>query len=152
MREIAQNLVKALAAKLNLPELALDEDGYCCVVFDGMPVNMEHEDGSDSFLFFAKVHDAPADISLRYLEELLDLSYAAMLTEGGCFGLDRSSGAVMFADRASIRGLDDAGFEKAVEIFVERVEGWGKLLGGQDFARVTADGPDLAEVGSMMRI
>ena len=152
MRETAENLVKNLGEKLSIPELALDEDGYCCVTFDGIVVNLEHDEDSDEVLMFAKVHEAPGDISQRYVEEILDMSYAAMLTGGGCLGLDRAAGAIMFADRASLRGLDDAGFEKTVEDFVDRAEGWTNLLGGPEFARVTTDGPDLAEMTSMMRI
>jgi Tir chaperone protein (CesT) family len=152
MRDMAQDLVKKLASKLNLPELELDEDGYCCVAFDGVVVNLEHEEDGHEFLLFAKVADAPADISQRYVEEILDLSYAAMLTGGGCLGLDKAGGAVMFADRISLRALDDAGFEQAVEDWVDRAEGWQKLFAGPEFARIVTDGPKLEEMSSMMRI
>ena len=152
MKELAQHLIKMLGENLDIPDLALDDEGYCCVGFDDVVVNFEYEDDRHEFLLFAKIADAPGDVSQRYVEEILDLSYAAMLTGGGCLGLDRAGGAVMFADRIALRGLDETSLEQAIESFVDRAENWQKLLGGSEFSRLTSDGPRLEDVSSMMRI
>ena len=152
MKETVQALMAALGEKLDIENLALDEDGYCCLGFDDVVVNIEYEEDRDEFLLFAKVADTPADISPRYVEEVLDLSYGGMLTTGGSLGLDRSAGALMFADRVALRGLDDEAFEKTIESFVDRAENWHSVFAGPEFVRATADGPKLEDMGAMMRI
>ncbi|HVB88649.1 MAG TPA: type III secretion system chaperone [Beijerinckiaceae bacterium] len=152
MKETAQALMAQLGERLDIENLNLDDDGYCCVGFDDVVVNFEYEEEGDEFLLFSKVADTPADVSARYVEEVLDLSYGGMLTSGGSLGLDRAAGAIMFADRIVLRGMTDDAFEAAVESFVDRSESWERLFAGPEFTRATADGPKLEDVGAMMRI
>lgn len=152
MRDVAMKLVETLGASLGLDGLSLDEEGCCCIAFDGMPVNFEHEAQSEDLLLIARIADGPSDPSPRYVNEILDLSYTAMLTSGGCLGYDKAAGAIMFADRLPLRLLDEARFERAIENYVDRADGWRMLLTGEQFSRLTSETADLEAVGSMMRI
>ncbi|HUZ66597.1 MAG TPA: type III secretion system chaperone [Beijerinckiaceae bacterium] len=152
MRKVAVDLVGKLGLRLEIEFLELDDDNYCCVGFDDVVVNFEYEEEREEFLLFARVADAPGEPSRRYIEEVLDLSYGGMLTSGGCLGLDSPGGAVMFADRIPLRGLCEDSFEAAVKNFVDRAEEWGRLFAGPEFTRATAAGPNLGDMGEMMRI
>ena len=152
MIEAARQFVRKLGERMKIEELALDEDGYCCVGFDDVTVNIEYEDERNELLLYAKVGEAPSDLGALYLEELLDLGYSAMMTTGGTLGVDRAAGSIMFADRGGVGGMDEHGFEKFVESFVNRAEDWSQLLTSPEFLRNVSEGPDLGEVGEMMRI
>jgi hypothetical protein len=152
MRDDARRLVRHLGERVRLPALELDESGYCCVIFDGIEVDFEHEAGPNRVVLSAKVHDAPVEANQRFLEEVLDLGYAAMLVGGGGLGLDQSEKAIVFTDRIVLRMIDYSAFEQAVETFVNRAEGWSRFFGGAEFARLVGESLNLTESVAMMRI
>jgi hypothetical protein len=141
-RELLESLLTDLGAEVGLPDLALDEHDYCCLVLDDLAINLE-TDGEELFLY-ANLGPLPGDEAARteLLAELLDANYFWQGTGGGVLAASREEGFVLFLMRSRVDALDVTGLRNMLENFANVAATWMARLGGGEGAPPAGEQPD----------
>lgn len=139
-RTQADGLVAALGGQLGIPELGLDEDGVATLVLEGggvddgdagMVLSLGHSPRAGTLdLMVCLDGTAPAGVQLA---EVLTANFAWQATEGACFALEPSSGALVLQRRCTAE--DGPRLREIAEGLVAAAEAWAGRLG-----RAPADG------------
>ena len=115
-REQVQVLLRDLGGLVGLPELGLDADGHCSLVFDGrVEVDLAYAEGDDRLTVAALLGRLPADAPAERYLELLDANFFWRGTEGATLGVERDSGTVVLLEALPLAGLDIGGLDRAME-------------------------------------
>jgi hypothetical protein len=130
-----QHYLTQLCAKLGVESVELDADGYCCVGFDDVILNIEHDEKRHDVLTYAELAELPAQPQPAYLLRVLEVNYASLLMTPGAIGVDTQARKIMFVERVPLLGLSYQGFEAALQSIVNRVESLQKLMISRGFAQ-----------------
>lgn len=130
-----QVFLSQLCQKLGVENIEFDEDGYCCVGFDDVILNIEHEKEKRDLLIYAEIVDLPGQPQSAYLMRILEVNYASLLMTPGAIGVDTQARKVMFVEHIPLLGLTYDAFEKALQSIVNRVESLQKLMMSRGFAQ-----------------
>jgi Tir chaperone protein (CesT) family len=147
-------LLAELGRKVAIPDLAFDEDGYCCLSFDDSIVNLEFRSDRRDFLIYAAIGRVEGHPPADYLGRLMQAGYAASLANGGGIGLDHVAGAIMFVQTIPLRGLTADDFTEEIRRIVERIETWQRVVEELRHSRGSGNGqvaPDYANGAAMIR-
>jgi hypothetical protein len=138
------NLHDALAelgAQVGLPELTLNEEGTCRVVFDDqLAVTFESvEDGR--FLHLSAVVLTAEEVESQpgHLETLLHANVLGIATGGAYFSLEEGTGEVLLERALEMAACDGVAFMSAVESFVNHLEAWKAQLASNTIAPAFGD-------------
>jgi hypothetical protein len=125
-RARADQLLAELGETLSLRELKLEESTQCCILlFEGnLVLNIEFDEGTASLLFSCYLGDLPEEDNEPLLRELMAANLYSHRIGGATLGLEEETGGVMLSQSHAVGELDRAGFEKAVESFVNQAEKW----------------------------
>ncbi|VBB42977.1 conserved hypothetical protein [uncultured Desulfatiglans sp.] len=121
-------LIKRFGETIGIPDLDLDEDGYCCLEFDGHIVNIEFAPRSEEFFFYACIADLPETDRQALCEMLLEANFFFRGTHGATFGIDKPSKQIILAAKKPIAAVDGRLFESMMEDFVNATIGWKQRL------------------------
>lgn len=130
---------------VGIPDVAFDQDGYCCLGFDDVVLNIEHNETFRHLLVFSEVASLPAQPNKSLLLLLLKLNYASLVMGAGGISIDEHAGTIMFVERIPLRGLDNVAFEAAMRSIVDRVEALKTAMSDPDFvsSNTTLNASDL---------
>ena len=129
-RAIAEQLITSLGKTLNLPQLKLDDVTHSCVLlFDqDIVLNIEFDEPGGQMILSAYLDELDSDEPERMLRELMVANLYWHRTDGATLGLEEASSGIILADRRLLAAVDEAGFEKWVEGFVNQTEHWKKRV------------------------
>ncbi len=129
-RAIAEQLIASLGKTLNLPELKLDDVTHSCVLLfdEDIVLNIECDEPGGQLILSAYLTELPDDETERVLRELMIANLYWHRTDGATLGLEEMTRGLILADRRPIGLLDETGFEKWVEGFVNQTERWKKRI------------------------
>lgn len=75
-RKDVNRLVEDLGAGLNIPDLALDEDGFVCIINeDGVVVNIDHFEKQDSLVIYTTIGEIVEKRRLQIYDEMLKANF-----------------------------------------------------------------------------
>jgi hypothetical protein len=128
-------LLSDFGGSIGLADLAPDEEGYCALAFDDLPVHFQYDADKDEVVAFSRIGTADED----RLEEIYGMLLAANLfwqgARGATLSVEPYTSTVFIADRRPA-GLSDAVFQAWLGEFVDIAGYWRGRL-----ARVNAGGP-----------
>lgn len=150
--EQIQPLITAFGARIELPELALDEDGYAGLTFDEVEVHLQFDPVNDDLLLFTPLGQLNDDARPTGAELLLQANLFWSGTGGATLAMQPGDHAVMLHDRQAAAALDDTGLERWIETFVSVAEQWVGIInelnerGGQPADDAATEPPGLIQV------
>lgn len=121
-------MFKSFGKTIGLPDLDLDEDGYCCLEFDGHIVNIEFNPRSEEFFLYAHIADLPGTGRKALYEMLLEANLFFRGTKGATLGIDRASERIVLAVKAPVTAMDERALERIMEDFVNVTTWWKQRL------------------------
>ncbi len=129
-RAIAEQLITSLGKTLNLPQLKLDDVTHSCVLlFDqDIVLNIEFDEAGGQMILSAYLDELADNEPERMLRQLMVANLYWHRTDGATLGLEDASNGIILADRRLLAAIDEAGFEKWVEGFVNQTEHWKKRI------------------------
>lgn len=136
-----QTLLSEFGKTVGIPDLCFDENGYCCLFFDDMVVNMELAEDGDHLFLYSNVGEIPEGNLPAFYEMLLEGNYFFRKTRGATLGIDRDANIVLLIYRRPTLNLELSDFEQLIENFVNVTESWTRNINGfEGSAADPADG------------
>lgn len=117
-------LIREFGQTVGLPDLEPDEEGYCCLEFDGHIVNVEFNAPTEEVFLYAQIASLPETGREALYEALLEGNFFYRGTKGGTLGVDSASAAVVFVLKVAVAGMERSAFETVMEDFVNLTIGW----------------------------
>ena len=153
---VTNNLLREFGAAIGIPDLQLDEDYRCNMMFDEVPVSFELGDGDESIYIYSLLGHVPDDGLEQFYAELLHANYISAGSGGSTLSVDSQSGSVVLLREERLELLRLARLESVVEQFVNVAEGWMSRLGGGGANEVGASRdasvPEHRPPGGVMRV
>lgn len=130
MHEDINRLLRDFGNHLGLDSLALNEDGYSCLAFDEIYVNIEAIGESSWVLLYTSLgkvaHDAGQDVYMR----LLEANYFFQQTAGASLGLETGTGLAVMTQAVNLADMESSDLEAVMKAFVDAAEGCAQLCNG----------------------
>ena len=127
---VMNNLLGEFGAAIGMPDLQLDEEFRCNMMFDDVPVSFELGEGDESVYIYSLLGRVPDDGRDGIHAELLHANYVFTENGGSTLSVDVQSGNVVLLREERLELLRLARLESVVERFVDVAEGWMRRLGG----------------------
>lgn len=123
-----RTLLAEFGQRIGLPDLAFDDDGYCCLQIEESVLNIEADEHQGQFLVYSSVGQLPRAPTLAVFRQLAELNYASLMLGKGAIGVDERSGRIMFVERIAWRGLDAGLLETEIRGVSDRIEAATRLV------------------------
>lgn len=134
MKESVNNLLKRIGEGLNIPDLCLDENNHCILLFDEKIVlNIDLDEEGSKLVIYAYIGEIPLECREVIFEKALEGNFFWNETDGGTLGIDKQSQSLVLAKSFSLPLKDTEVFEDQLASFVEIVEKWIHRI--ENFAR-----------------
>ena len=125
------NLLREFGTSIGIPDLQLDEDFRCNLMFDEVPVSFELGEGDESVYIYSLLGRVPDDGLERFYAGLLHANYVFADNAGSTLSVDSQSGNVVLLREERLELLRLSRLESVVERFVNVAEDWmSRLRGG----------------------
>ncbi|MFH0789735.1 MAG: type III secretion system chaperone [Pseudomonadota bacterium] len=121
-------LLNDFGKSIGINELAFNENGYCCLMFDQVVVNIELIENSERFFLYTHLGEIPLEKREEFYSLLLEADFFNKETADGTLGIDRESNIVALTYQRPYTGLDQEKFEKILENYVNAAEHWTKKI------------------------
>lgn len=123
-------LLAALAEKLQAPALSLNEAGVCRIVIGGkLGISMEKSAYDDAVIIYSLLGNVPAENREAFYARLLSAQlYSREIGEGCSFGLDEETGEIVLCRKLGLAGVDVDAFHAALSEFANWAEYWNERL------------------------
>ena len=125
---VLNNLLREFGSAIGIPDLQLDEEYRCNMMFDEVPVSFELGDGDESMYIYSLLGQVPDGGLERFYAELLHANYLFAESGGSTLGVDSKSGHVVLLREERLELLRLSRLESVVEQFVNVAEGWMSRL------------------------
>ena len=125
---VMNNLIREFGASIGIPDLQLDEEYRCNMMFDEVPVSFELGDGDESMYIYSLLGHVPGDGLERFYAELLHANYVFADNGGSTLSVDSQSGNVVLLREERLELLRLSRLESVVEQFVNVAEDWMSRL------------------------
>lgn len=125
---IMNSLLKAFGQSIGMPDLKMDEENRCNLLFDDMAVSFELSEKQNSMYIYSQVAALTTDERDKVSAALLDANYVFRGTGGAAFGVEQETGSVVLIREERLEGFQLSQFEPIVETFVNLVEDWQQKL------------------------
>lgn len=123
--DLLKSLVQELGQVIQLPDLAPDEDGYCCLSFDEkITVHIQLDKDTNNLTFFTEVGKVEDVHKLYVYEQLLEANVFWLGTHGATLGVNTSTMMANLGYQEPIQNLDFQRFQQLLEGFVNTAESW----------------------------
>ena len=126
---VMNTLLREFGAAIGIPDLQLDEDYRCNMMFDEVPVSFELGEGDESVYIYSLLGHVPDDGREQFYAELLHANYVFAANGGSALSVDMQSGNVVLIREEQLELLRLSRLESVVEKFVNVAEGWMGRLG-----------------------
>ncbi len=125
MKEHVNELLKHIGEGLNLPDLCLDDNNHCILLFDEKIVlNMDFDEEGEKLVIYAYIGEIPLECREVIFEKALEGNFFWNETDGGTLGIDKQSQSLVLAKSFTLPLSDFNVFEDQLATFVEIVEKW----------------------------
>ena len=124
------NLLREFGAAIGIPDLQIDEEYRCNMMFDEVPVSFELGGGDESVYIYSLLGRVPDDGHERIYADLLHANYVFAENGGSTLSVDARSGNVVLIREERLELLRLSRLESVVEQFVNVAEGWMRRLDG----------------------
>ena len=136
---LLKNLIAEFGASIGIPELTLDEENRCNLMFDEVAVSFELSPDEDAVYIYAYLGDVVPGNNNALFASLLDANYLFRGTGGATIGVDEASGRVVMIRSEDLSALRLSRFSSLAEEFINLAELWQKKLA--EFPAQTAQQP-----------
>ena len=126
---VLNNLLREFGSAIGIPDLKLDEEYRCNMMFDEVPVSFELGDGDESVYIYSLLGQVPDDGLERFYAELLHANYLFAESGGSTLGVDSKSGNVVLLREERLESMRLSTLESVAEQFVSVAEAWMNRLG-----------------------
>ena len=128
MTRLIDSLIPALGKHVGIPQLNLDDSGWCALFVDELVINIEYRDSSEQLFIYTPVGVLPAENREPLYRELLEANCFFRGTQGGCLSVDSGAGVVLLSFSWPVRALCEAELIQLIENVVNVAETWSKRL------------------------
>lgn len=125
---VLNNLLREFGSAIGIPDLQLDEEYRCNMMFDEVPVSFELGDGDESVYIYSLLGQVPDDGLERFYAELLHANYLFAESGGSTLGVDSKSGNVVLLREERLESMRLSTLESVAEQFVSVAEAWMNRL------------------------
>ena len=125
---VLNNLLREFGSAIGIPDLQLDEEYRCNMMFDEVPVSFELGDGDESVYIYSLLGQVPEDGLERFYAELLHANYLFADSGGSTLGVDSKSGNVVLLREERLESMRLSTLESVAEQFVSVAEAWMNRL------------------------
>lgn len=127
--DLLKNLLKDLGHAIQLPGLAPDDDGYCCLSFDDkITVHIQLDQDTQNLTFFSEVGKINEDYKKDVFERMLEANVFWLGTGGATLGVNAENLTATLGYQEPLNGIDFQRFQQLLEGFVNTSEKWIDLL------------------------
>ena len=127
--DLMRALLRDFGAGIGLPDLAPDDDGYCCLaVGEKVTVSLQYEPQGEDLALFARLCQIDPDDRAEAYEMMLSGNLFWAETKGGTLAIEPADGVVFLLMKEKLQALDHARFNAMLEGFVEAAEAWQRRL------------------------
>ena len=120
-------LMEGFATRLGIKGLVV-KDGITALSFDGMKVEIVHNEEDDSVLFYGVVGQGPTDDIPKYNAFLLQANFLFQGTRGATLSQNPRTKEYVLVRAFPLEYLDTDAFIAALEVFVNDLERWRRVL------------------------
>ena len=125
MKKHVNELLKHIGDGLNLPNLCLDDNNHCILLFDEKIVlNMDFDQEGNKLVIYAYIGEIPLECRELVFEKALEGNFFWNETDGGTLGVDKQSQSLVLAKSYTLPIEKFNDFEDQLASFVEIVEKW----------------------------
>jgi hypothetical protein len=125
MQNSVNALLKTIGKNLNIPDLALDDNNHCILLFDEKIVlNIDLDEEGEKLVIYAYVGELPLECRELMLERALEGNFFWNETDGATLGIDKQSQSLALAKAFEMPLRKPKEFEDELANFVEVVEKW----------------------------
>lgn len=124
-----KQLLSELGQSVGLPELAPDEDNYCCLGFDDKIVlHIQYNKENEVLMLFSQIGTIDEDKTKAIYPRLLKANLFWQGTGGATIGVDDESREVLMSYQVPMSFMDFHKFQELLEGFVNTAELWINTL------------------------
>ena len=133
-------LLEELGQSIGLPDLALDEKGFCTLVFDDqIVVDFQAHEPSNCLLMLSAVGTIKEGTELAMYAEILQANFVWASAHGLILSMDKESKTISMVSRESLAEMGQQDFQDHLQKFINAVEFWidkiaGKLRDEEDLS------------------
>lgn len=132
-----KEIMAAFAAESGIESLEADENGAYHLSIDEMSVSFMENPETMRLVTWAEVCDVPPEGRERLYRVMMEAMFMGSATGGAMFSVE-PGGETIFLQRVdSLAVMDFAGFKMMLELFVNVLEEWRKLV--SDFRDITPE-------------
>jgi hypothetical protein len=141
--DLMRSLLRNFGNTIGLPDLAPDDDGYCCLrIGDKVTVSLQYEPEGKDIALFARLCQIPPVTRAEAYEMMLAANLFWAQTRGGTLAVEPTDGVVFLLMKEKAQALENATFNSLLENFVEAAEDWQQRLEPfSDELEAVDDGP-----------
>lgn len=127
--QLYTDLLKQLGESVGLPELAPDEDDYCCLGFDDKIVtHLQFNAENEILMLFVQLGTIDEALQNTVYPKILKANLFWQGTGGATIGIDDETHEVLMCYQTPIRILDFQKFQELLEGFINTAELWINTL------------------------
>lgn len=151
---IMKNLVSEFGAAIGIPDLDIDEDNRCNLLFDDVAVSFELAAGEESLFVYSVLGTVPHREAESFHQALLHANHLLEGTRGSTLSVDPANRDVVLIREERLDTLRLPRFEAIVEDFVNVAEQWMEQMASGKVEK--PPGPQTSEAalpeGGMLKV
>lgn len=123
-------LIRGLGDKIEVKDLAPDEEHYLCLSFDeNVVIHFQYHPELSQVMLFSVVGTLKGREELdKYFKDLLQANLYWQETAGATLGIDGETDEILITHKKDIYNLNEDHFYRFIETFVNISEHWQKRL------------------------
>ncbi|MBV8187597.1 MAG: type III secretion system chaperone [Alphaproteobacteria bacterium] len=127
--DAARGLVSRYGHAIGLPELTLDEDGYCGLSLgEGKALHLQYAPEDEALLVYAKAGSFDQDTAVEAMIAICMANVPWIGSPGVAVGAMPESGDVFVSCRVPVQSLDDVDFAGLLDRMTNEIESWGNRI------------------------
>jgi len=132
-RQNLQTLLQRIGQTVGIPDLALDEDGYCQLRIDGtLDLAIEFVEDGELAVFTARCGAIGERNRAAALQQIADANFYWIGAGGGTLSTNSREGMVYLQFREPTAQMDQARLQDLLQALANNAERWGARLAALD--------------------
>jgi len=126
--DLLRSFLGALGAEIGLPGLAPNDDGYCLLQVENLPVSIQYRRDTGDVVLFVRLCRIAAYATAEANEMLLAANLFWGQTDGATLAIQQPGNEVYLQAKDKLQALDAPQFNAMLERFVHVGEAWRQRL------------------------